>query len=418
MLQPEAPRTVLPLLCLVIDTTFPDITGYTITSILGVGGFSTVYLARQITLQREVALKVMNPMLVGDGDLCKRFLREAQDTASVSDHPHIVTVFDVGEVNLHYYIAMQYLRGDNLRHRIDTADSLPVPEKTLYQLSSALSYIHQRGFIHRDVKPGNVLFDEAGDAHLSDFGIARMTGRSTQLTQIGTIVGTAKYMSPEQSRGDQTIDARSDLYSLGVVAFEMLALHAPFESNDPMALMLKHLQDPIPTLPAKHVRLQPIVNRLLAKQPDKRYASAEQLMAELQKLAPQHIPCAGPPGKADNRVNNTQATRSKTETPAIAVLGVTFTLLAVLVSSLMFLQTQIDPELPDEELRCPQISQQQIKERDTLIELANVHEAIGRLTRPPGANALEAYTLALEIDPCNSQILSAVGRIRSKSPNP
>ena len=360
----------------------------------------------------------MNPTLAGDSDLCKRFLREAQDTASVSDHPHIVTVFDVGEVNSHFYIAMQYLRGDNLRHRIDTSNCLPVPEKTLYQLSSALSYIHQRGFIHRDVKPANVLFDETGDAHLSDFGVARMTGRSTQLTQIGTIVGTAKYMSPEQSRGDQTIDGRSDLYSLGVVAFEMLALRAPFESHDPMALMLKHLQDPIPALPAEYARLQPIVNRLLAKQPDKRYASAEQLMAELQKLAPQHIPFADLTSKSDIHVTNIQATRSKAEIPAIAVLGVAFALLAILVGSLLFLQTQIDPQLPGEELRCPQISQQQIKERDALIELASVHEAIGRLTRPPGANALEAYTLALEIDPCNSQILSAVGRIRRESPVP
>ena len=418
MLQPEAPHTVRLLLYLVIDTTFPDITGYTISSILGVGGFSTVYLARQITLQREVALKVMDPMLIGDSDLCKRFLREARDTASVSDHPSIVTVFDVGEVNSHYYIAMQYLRGDSLKHRIDTANSLPVPEKTLYQLSSALSYIHQRGFIHRDIKPANVLFDQAGNAHLSDFGVARMTGRNTQLTRIGTIVGTAKYMSPEQSRGDQTIDARSDLYSLGIVAFEMLALHAPFESNDPMALMLKHIQDPIPALPAKHAQLQAIVNRLLAKQPEKRYPSAEPLMIDLQKLAPQHIPCAGPTGKADIPANNTQAAGSKAETPAKAVLGVTFTLLAILVGSLLFLQTQIDSELPDEALRCPEISQQQIKERDTLMELASVHEAIGRLTRPPGANALEAYTLALEIDPCNSQILSAVGRIRSESPVP
>ena len=409
---------MLPLLCLVSDTTFPDITGYTITSILGIGGFSTVYLARHLTLQREVALKVMNPILVGDSDLCKRFLREAQDTASVCDHPHIVTVFDVGEANPYYYIAMQYLRGDNLRHRIDKAGFLPLPEKTLHQLSSALSYIHQRGFIHRDIKPANVLFDEAGDAHLSDFGVARMTGRSTQLTQIGTIVGTAKYMSPEQGRGEQTIDARSDLYSLGVVAFEMLALHAPFESTDPMALMLKHLQDPIPTLPAAHARLQPMVNRLLAKEPDKRYSSAEQLMAELQKLAPQHIPYTGPPDKANGRIDKLQASRCTAKEPAMAVLGVTFALLTILVGSLLFLQTQSDPVLPEEELRCPQISQQQIKERDTLIELASVHEAIGRLTRPPGANALEAYTLALEIDPCNSQILSAVGRIRSESANP
>ena len=398
------------------DKTVPRITGYEIKSVLGVGGFSTVYLAQQITLQREVALKVMNPALAGDTDLCKRFLREAQDTASVSDHPNIVTVYDVGEVDSYYYIAMQYLRGNNLKHRIDMAHALPAPEKTLYQLSDALSYIHKRGFIHRDIKPANVLFNDTGDAVLSDFGVARLTSRNTQLTRIGTIVGTAKYMSPEQSRSDQAIDARSDLYSLGVVAFEMLALNAPYESNDPVALMLKHVRSPIPTLPPIHSRFQPIVKKLLAKQPKQRYASATQIMVDLQKLAPQLLLSGQTPDAI--ATTNTGLSGSTPEMPARFVLGVTFALLASLVGVLLFLQSKNNPPLPSKELRCPEITYQQARERDSLLELARMHETIGRLTHPPGANALEAYSLALELDPCNAPILDAVSRIHNPSADP
>ncbi len=396
------------------DSTTPEIPGYTIKSVIGSGGFAMVYLAQQHTLRRDVALKVMNPLLVNDADYCARFIREAHDTAKLSDHPNIVTIHDVGQIQSTYYIAMQYLQGPNLKQRIDAGDRTLVPEKLLCELANALAYVHQKGFIHRDIKPANVLFNESGEAVLSDFGVARISDHTTQLTQHGTIVGTAKYMSPEQSRGDEGIDARADLYSLGVVFYEVLTLRAPYEATDQLALMLKHLNEPVPTLPQQHKRFQNIVNKLMAKHVNQRYASASELLDALRNQ-PHSLPQAAieqsgiEVDSATPAYDNSPARNTHTTT----VLGAAFAMLILLIGSLLFLQSQSGTALPPESLRCPVLTQEQTQQLNALLELAGIHENIGRLIHPPGANALEAYTLALELDPCNKNTLEAVARIRT-----
>lgn len=388
------------------DSTTPEIPGYTIKSVIGSGGFAIVYLAQQHTLRRDVALKVMNPLLVNDTEHCARFIREARDTAKLSDHPNIVTIFDVGQIESTYYIAMQYLKGPNLKERIEVDDKRCPPATLLYQLADALSYVHERGFIHRDIKPANVLFNESGEAVLSDFGVARVSDQTTQLTQHGAIVGTAKYMSPEQSRGNSNIDTRSDLYSLGVVLFEVLALQAPYEATDPLALMLKHLNEPIPKLPKRHKNFQPMVNKLMAKQADRRYESAKALMKDLRpqlQFLP-HAQSVATPSSDTKPIRNTHSS---------TVLGAAFAMLVILVGALLFLQSQSGTELPPESLRCPVLTSDQTQQVSALLELADIHESIGRFSHPPGANAIEAYTLALALDPCNQEVLDAVARIRT-----
>ncbi|MFK7992846.1 MAG: serine/threonine-protein kinase [Granulosicoccus sp.] len=393
-----------------VNASFPDIPGYTLKSILGSGGFATVYLAQQHTLQRDIALKVMNPSLVADADLCARFLREARDTASVSNHPNIITVHDVGQSESYYYIAMQYLPGPNLKQRIACADKSINASELLRTLATALAHAHERGFLHRDVKPANVLFTESGEAVLADFGVARMDNRSTELTQHGTILGTPRYRSPEQSRGDPVIDARSDLYSLGVVLFEMLVHYPPYDATDPLAMMFKHVHEPIPELPASHAAYQPVLDKLMAKQPANRYASANALLEDLQTRFPfnstsKNLASTYMAGSSTQRTANAE---TRTTTVLIVAVGA----IVLLAGSLLYLHS-MSSRLPAAELRCPELTQTQEFERDSLLQLASVHQDIGRLVHPPGANALEAYSLALEIDPCNRHILDALSQIRT-----
>ena len=392
------------------DTSVPVITGYTLKHVVGKGGFATVYLAQQHALQRDVALKVMDPLLLGDEEFCTRFLREARDTASLSDHPNIITIHDVAHVDKTYYISMQYLPGPNLKQQIESIDLSSESDQLLHNLASALAYVHQKGFVHRDIKPANILFTETGDAVLSDFGVAQLDNRHTQLTQYGTIVGTAKYMSPEQCRGDPNIDARSDLYSLGVVLFEVLAHHPPYDSADPMALMLKHLNEPVPQLSTKYARYQPILNKLMAKKVNERYQSADALLHDLHSGTGLTVRTAIDPDKKFQGDADKQ--RTSKETQSSTVLAATLGILVLLAGSMLFLYTQTDQKPGNAGVQCTELTLPQTRERDSLLQLASVHREVGRLAHPPGANALDAYALALLVDPCNQQIRDSLEQIR------
>lgn len=258
------------------------IPGFDIDSVIGEGAMATVYLAVQRSLERKVALKIMAPALAADASFCERFLREGKTLARLS-HPHIVTVHDIGNAGEHYYMAMEYLPNGTLRERIAAGLS---PEQGLAyvrQIASALGYAHAQGLIHRDVKPANILFRADGTAVLSDFGIAKSLDDRTQFTQAGFAVGTPNYMSPEQARG-LDIDGRADLYSLGVVLYEILVGELPYLGTDALSTALAHLTQPLPELPLHHGRYQHLLQRLLAKEPSERFASAGELLAALDTL--------------------------------------------------------------------------------------------------------------------------------------
>lgn len=386
-----------------MSSDFPEIPGYTIKSLIGKGGFAKVYLATQHNLQREVALKLMNVDLVSDADFCERFIREAQDTAELSNHPNIVTIYDANQIGEHYYIAIQYLPGHNLKQLIDASEPYQHPVNIVMRIADALDYVHAKGFVHRDIKPANILFNEANEAVLSDFGIAKAENRNTQLTQIGAIIGTAKYMSPEQARGVDVIDGRSDLYSLGVVFYELLTRKPPFTAADPMAVMLKHLNDPVPELPESQRIFQPVINKLMAKEPEQRYATGHDLIVDLEQRF------------LESTIIDERETVSKTDTgkhnPYVlsSVVGMLF----LLAGAAGFLFWKSDAAKPVNK-ECPVLTEEQSEEVERLREIGNLHYDIGRYRHPPGANALEAYSLALEINPCDDGIFNAIQEIQSK----
>jgi eukaryotic-like serine/threonine-protein kinase len=267
-----------------IDTLFDG--RYRILKRIGSGGMADVYLAEDEVLGRRVAIKILNERHAGDDQFIERFRREAQSAAALS-HPNVVAIYDRGEAEGTYYIAMELLDGRNLKELIVARG--PAPPKIVVeyarQILAALAYSHRHTIVHRDIKPHNVVVDGDGRVKVTDFGIAR--GGASQMTEVGSIVGTAQYLSPEQARGEP-VDPRSDLYSLGIVMYELLTGSVPFTGDSPVEIAMKHLSATAP--PPSEVRegvpreLDLVVMRALAKDPDDRYASAEEMDADLERI--------------------------------------------------------------------------------------------------------------------------------------
>ena len=256
-----------------------EIPGYKIVKTLGVGGQATVYLAIQKGFDREVALKVMSPALAADPTFGERFIREAKIVAKLS-HKSIVTVYDVGESGNFYYLAMEYLRGGDLKSKIEEGMKARESLQIIATVAKALHFAHDKGYIHRDVKSENILFNEEGEALLTDFGIAKASNSSTQMTQTGKLIGTPEYMSPEQCRGKK-VDGRSDLYSLGIILYEMFTKGVPYTGEDSVAVCIKHVTKPMPQLPVRLKHFQWLLDLLLAKDPEKRFQTGNELAAAI-----------------------------------------------------------------------------------------------------------------------------------------
>ena len=264
-----------------IDTLFDG--RYKVLRKLGAGGMANVYLAEDEDLGRRVAIKILHERFAQDETFLERFRREAESAASLS-HPNIVSIYDRGEVEDHPYIAMELLEGRSLKDVIRTVGPLPVAKAIAYtqQILSALRFSHRNGIIHRDIKPHNILVGSEERLTVTDFGIAR--AGASQMTEVGSIMGTAQYLSPEQARGG-TVTAASDTYSVGVVLYEMLSGELPFNGDTPVEIAMKHLNDP-PKPPSEVAagipeELDLVVLRSLAKKPAGRYTSADDFSEEL-----------------------------------------------------------------------------------------------------------------------------------------
>jgi serine/threonine protein kinase len=269
---------------------------YQVVKMLGAGATATVYLAIHKTLKRQVALKVMVSHLASDPDFLQRFLGEGPKLAQLQ-HPNIVAVYDSGVFDNAYYLEMEYVSGGSLRERIGQLTAEQALD-ILSEVADALDYAHKRGFVHRDIKPGNILFRDDGHSVLSDFGIAKALKERTHYTSMGVLVGTLQYMSPEQAQGKE-VDPRSDLYSLGVVFYEMLMGRPPYASGaDPIAAMLMHVQDPIPQLPERYSQYQELLNKLLAKDPSDRFQRAADIIEFVKTLRSDATPTPEPPTDA------------------------------------------------------------------------------------------------------------------------
>lgn len=258
-----------------------QVPGYQLIRKIGEGGMSTVYLALQKSLDREVALKLMSPALAANASFCEQFMKEGRIAAKLT-HPHLMTVHDIGAENGVYYLASEYLPEGTLRERMQRLDISEILE-IARDIASGLSYAHEKGFVHRDVKPGNIMFRSNGTAVLADFGIAKAMKSVSAATIAGNAIGTPDYMSPEQAQASP-VDGRSDLYSLGAVMFECVAGQKPFRANDAYAVALMHVTEPVPKLPTEHAWLQPLIDGLMAKQPAQRFATGDAFIAACDKL--------------------------------------------------------------------------------------------------------------------------------------
>jgi eukaryotic-like serine/threonine-protein kinase len=317
---------------------------YEISHLLGAGGMGRVYLARDRSLSREVALKVLDERHAENPEFVERFRREAKAAASLS-HPNIVTVYDAGGDDKAPYIAMERVPGGTLKDRLRERGALPplVAAGVTFEVANALAAAHGKGIVHRDIKPENVLVTDQGHAKVGDFGIAR-AATATAITETDLILGSVRYLSPEQAKGEE-VGPPSDLYSLGVVLYEMLTGRVPFDEENPLATAMKHVtEEPAspreldPTIPRA---LEAITLKLLKKDPEQRYQSAAQLAEDLDRLLVGPIP-AEVSDPSETTLNTERSIEGASESrrhrkffPALTLLAVA-TLFIVFVSGVGF----------------------------------------------------------------------------------
>lgn len=385
----------------------PRIPGYRIVRRLGLGGMATVYLAVQESLDREVAIKVMRPARQLDAEQSIRFEHEARIIAKL-EHPGIVVIHEVGrtlEGDL-YYVMPYLAKGDlSMRDYRDDEEGLIA---LLRALLDALGYAHARGIVHRDVKPENVLFDNADRPQLADFGIALAAlDGSSRITGDGLAIGTSAQMSPEQARADP-VDGRSDLYSLGVLAYELLTGKLPFQAEDPLALALMHAQDPVPKLPADKAHWQGFINHAMAKRPEHRFRNAQAMQRALDPLQRQVRRAAGLPGQLRRAIASGPA--------ALVAVGALFAV-SLVTLMLAVARTSGDPLAVDAASPAGASTEAAGAAPAPLRGLAIADERFdaGALFEPPGANAAEGYLDVLRMDARNEAARAGLARVFAAS---
>jgi eukaryotic-like serine/threonine-protein kinase len=312
---------------------------YRLESKLGSGGMSTVFLARDETLERSVAIKVMHREMSDQPDQIERFRREARAVAQLS-HPNVVAVIDAGEDGGYPYIVLEYVEGETLKQRIDRLGRLPVDEAVAYaiEIGRGLAAAHGRRMVHRDVKPQNVLIDTEGRAKVTDFGIARSL-ESDGLTKTGRVLGTTDYVAPEQAMG-HSVDSRSDIYSLGVLLYEMLTGEVPFRAETVVGVAMKHVNEDMPDVqqrrPEISSALAAVIERATSKDPKKRYDDMMAFLVDLEGALEVEVARSGTSyGEATNVLDAVPSGRRLLTARRVSAAGIVLVLAGVTAALLI-----------------------------------------------------------------------------------
>jgi len=400
-----------------------NVGAYRIVEKLGQGGMATVYKAYHPALDRYVAIKVMHPAFMEDPNFLARFQREARIVARL-DHPHIIPIYDFAEHNGHPYLVMRFVEGETLKARIDRGpQKLQEVMRIAQAVGQALTYAHGQGVLHRDIKPSNILLTPEGGVYLTDFGLARMAEAGETTLSRDMMVGTPQYISPEQAKGIRKLDARTDVYSLGVVLYELLVGRAPFTADTPYAIIHDHIFTPLPLPrelnPDLPEPLERVLLKALAKEPGDRFPSVEELITALEaamelELEARETVVVPPPTTVARRVVAAeQPTEIKPEPEikpekkkrrwpwAVAAVGIPLCVI-VLIVGFLFARQRL---------------QRARQERETASAESLLEEARAAQEQGNPEHALELYKAAVDADPHmvpaymeSSMLLAEMGR--------
>jgi serine/threonine protein kinase len=403
-----------------------NIPGYTIKGQIGKGGMATAYLAIQESLGREVVLKVLDSQQVDTQESIERFLAEGRIVASLN-HPNIITIHDIGIADDEFYISMEYVKGGDLRQRIQAGMTPEQVLDYLAQITGGLRAAHNRGIVHRDIKPANILFREDGTPLITDFGIAKQIDMDRNLTATGIFLGSPNYISPEQADG-AAVDGRSDIYSLGCILYEMLTGNKPFDFNSVIDVIIKHKQAPIPVLPEEQQEFQPLLNRMMAKKPEDRFQNADELLDAVETLA------------KDRRLRLTPTIKSPVYASrrgfALQILVVLLILSAGFFGTVLYVDMRLQQSVDyaamatTDSIFSEDYDQSRLAAEPAVAPLSdtmNRNEVIrallwlGRqsleeykLTYPPRDNAYYYFNKLLEIDPANVEARNGINEIANR----
>jgi eukaryotic-like serine/threonine-protein kinase len=369
---------------------------YRLEARIGSGGMSTVYRALDVTLERQVAIKLMNREVASDSDQLERFRREARAVAQLS-HPHIVGVIDAGEDDGRPYIVLEYVEGETLKNRIRRMGRLPIAEAVAYaiEIARALGAAHARHIIHRDVKPQNVLIDEEGSAKVADFGIAR-TLEEDGLTADGRVLGTTDYVSPEQALG-QHVTGQSDLYSVGIVLYEMLTGEVPFTGDSQVAVAMKHVREEIPDVQLKRpevsAALAAVLDTATAKRQEDRYANDAELVSDLEDVLAIETARAGSATGEVTTVLRTLPSQSRRRVPfrllhPVTVAALVLILAAIIAGGVIFLAKRTHHGTGQLPQSAPQAAPTQVRLCASCAHDYNPLAPVGPKTQHPGEDGL------------------------------
>jgi serine/threonine-protein kinase PpkA len=402
------------------------IPGYKITRPIAEGGMASVYLAVQESLERPVVLKLLKKFT--DVYQSARFVNEGRIIASLNHH-NIITIYDIGVIGERHYLSMEYVQGGNLEDKILEGMKPAAALDLVEVIGGCLDFLHKKDIIHRDIKPANILFHEDGTPILTDFGVAKQESTDSRLTKDGIALGSPYYISPEQAES-KPVDGRADIYSLGIILYEMLTGKKPFQGDSDIQIIISHLSEPVPSLPEGLEQYQELVDRMIAKNPDDRFSTAEEMLLYIKTFRQSGCQPARKKMSADfseetraagtSRLGNAFRQVAGTDSSGIRVAGAMVILLLIALVSLQATPTitlkaqqllaSTDPVVP---VHMNTITAQDIAPARHSEYLERARQALRKLryTKPAHDNAYYYYQLVLAESPGNEQALQGIAEI-------